>query len=132
VQRRRRGLQDDDTCNICSQQPETIDHLLIGCSFSRSVWYQVLHHFGWHHIAPSEPSSFAEWWTLVRKRVVKEHRQAFDSIAVLVVWSIWLHHNDRVFGRQVLSDAHLVALVLAQAAEWCRAGLVVRSVLFGD
>jgi hypothetical protein len=64
--------------------------------------------------------------------VVKECRQAFDSIAVLVVWSIWFHRNDRVFGRQVLSDDRLVALVLAQATEWCRAGLVVMSVLFGE
>jgi hypothetical protein len=56
----------------------------------------------------------------------------FDSLAVLVVWAIWLHRNDRVFGRRVLSDDRMVALVFAQAEEWCRARLVVRSSLFGE
>ena len=32
--RKRHGLQNDDTCLLCSQSPGTIDHLLFGCPFS--------------------------------------------------------------------------------------------------
>jgi hypothetical protein len=111
--------------------PETIEHLLMGCSYIRLVWYQVLNPFGWHHLAPSEPSPFDEWWTVVHKQVVKERRNAFNSIVVLVMWSIWLHRNDTVFGRRVLTEGQLIARILTNVEEWCRAGLVVRSRVFG-
>ena len=37
ARRKKHGLQDDDTCVLCDQPPETIDHLLISCPFSREV-----------------------------------------------------------------------------------------------
>jgi hypothetical protein len=33
--RYRHGLQDSDSCSLCTQDPETVDHLLVGCVFSR-------------------------------------------------------------------------------------------------
>jgi hypothetical protein len=37
ARRKSHNLQDDDRCALCDQQPETIDHLLVGCSFSRDL-----------------------------------------------------------------------------------------------
>jgi hypothetical protein len=42
--------------------PKSIEHLFIGCSYSRLVWFRVLHPFGWHHLTPWAPSPFAEWY----------------------------------------------------------------------
>ena len=39
ARRRRHGLQDDDSCALCEQSQETIDHLLINCPFSRELWF---------------------------------------------------------------------------------------------
>jgi hypothetical protein len=69
---------------------------------------------------------------VARKQVAKRRRKAFDSLAVLVVWSIWLHRNDRAFGRRVLTDDQLVGQALANAEQWCLAGLIDRSKLVGD
>jgi hypothetical protein len=63
--------------------------------------------------------SFGDWWTQVRKLVRMEQSQTFDSLVILVVWTIWLHNNNRVFGWQVLSEARLVALVVSLSKEWC-------------
>jgi hypothetical protein len=33
-------------------------------------------------------------------------QKAFNSIIILIAWSLWCHHNDRVFARRsVLSGA---------------------------
>ena len=35
----RRGLPHQDTCPLCSQHDETMQHLLIDCSFAKQVWH---------------------------------------------------------------------------------------------
>ena len=37
ARRKKHGLQDDDTCVLCAQMSETIDHLLTACPFTREV-----------------------------------------------------------------------------------------------
>jgi hypothetical protein len=38
----RHGLSNDDSCTFCLQHSETIEHLLLQCPFSRSIWFEVL------------------------------------------------------------------------------------------
>lgn len=44
-----------------------------------------------------------DWWLRSRKRVPKPGRKAFHSLVVLIVWSVWLERNARVFRNQSLS-----------------------------
>jgi hypothetical protein len=37
------SLRNNGPCALCSQHAETIDHLLVGCVFSREVWFSVFH-----------------------------------------------------------------------------------------
>ena len=39
VRRRRHGLQANDDCVLCSQEPETADHLFAACVFTRALWH---------------------------------------------------------------------------------------------
>lgn len=41
-QRFRHGLQDSPTCVICDQLLKTMDHIVLGCVFSREVWCLLL------------------------------------------------------------------------------------------
>jgi hypothetical protein len=34
----RHGLKDSDTCALCAQEVETLDHLLVDCAFSQETW----------------------------------------------------------------------------------------------
>jgi hypothetical protein len=96
--RQRHGLTSDATYALCSQCIESIDHLVLGCVFSREVWSQLLHSWGWQHIIPHE-ESLGDWWTSARKRIAKPWRKAFDSIVLLTLRSIWLERNGRVVNR---------------------------------
>lgn len=35
TRRLRHGIQDDDACALCGQEPETVAHLFLGCVFAR-------------------------------------------------------------------------------------------------
>jgi hypothetical protein len=40
------GLDNDGPCALCLQCSECLDHLLVGCSYSRQVWFTSLSHGG--------------------------------------------------------------------------------------
>jgi len=83
--RKRHGLQNDDTCVLCSQLPETIDHLLVGCPFSREIWFRVLQQLGWEMVTPSvHTTNLSDWWPVARKGIPKDGRNCFDSMVVLI------------------------------------------------
>jgi hypothetical protein len=42
----KRGLQHPESCPLCDQEGEIINHLLVACVFSRQVWFLVLQQFG--------------------------------------------------------------------------------------
>jgi hypothetical protein len=44
--RARHGLEAKADCYLCDQAPETIDHLLCECLFTREVWFHILHAIG--------------------------------------------------------------------------------------
>jgi len=40
---KRHGLQDDDGCALCCQEPETGIHLFSGCVVTKEIWLHALH-----------------------------------------------------------------------------------------
>jgi len=72
ARRKKHGLQDDDACVLCAQAPETIDHLLVECSFSRDLWFNFFHRVGWGTLSPNvNDRELIGWWKAVRKRLQK-------------------------------------------------------------
>ncbi|KAF8722498.1 hypothetical protein HU200_022325 [Digitaria exilis] len=120
--RRRHGLQDTDACALCHTEPETINHLLITCSFSREVWLMALSAIGCQHLTPSAtPSSIADWWTTSRKQMDKAARKTFDALVVLICWSVWLERNARTFDNRTKTSQQLAHGIAEEAAVWVRA-----------
>jgi hypothetical protein len=52
-QLQKRGLSHPAQCPLCDQEPETIDHLLVGCVFARTFWYHCLHRSYFRFLLPS-------------------------------------------------------------------------------
>jgi hypothetical protein len=42
---------------------------------------------------PQLEVSFFEWWLVARKQVPKLGRKRFDSLTLLVRWSLWKERN---------------------------------------
>ncbi|KAK1609169.1 hypothetical protein QYE76_032842 [Lolium multiflorum] len=62
------GLPHAPRCALCDQAVETMAHLLTGCSFSRTVWFEVLSWIRSTSGPPTVEGDFAEWWSLAVRR----------------------------------------------------------------
>src|SRR6185437_9309527 len=90
ARRKKHGLQDDDTCVLCAQMSETIDHLLTACPFTREVWFCLLRRLGWETLAPdSQSTSFVRWWFGARKQIPEDNRRCLDTLITLTSWLLW-------------------------------------------
>jgi hypothetical protein len=54
----------------------------------------------------------------------KSQRKGFDSLALLVVWSLWKERNLRVHERVALQSVLLAPHILEEARRWTQAGFV--------
>ena len=123
ARRKKHGLQDDDTCVLCAQMSETIDHLLIACPFTREVWFRLLRRLGWETLAPdSQSTSFVRWWFGARKQIPKDNRRCLDTLITLTSWLLWKERNDRTFNRRVRTIDDVLTWVYDEIDAWLQAG----------
>jgi len=75
----RRRRQDTDVCVLCDQCTETMDHLLLGCVYSKELWSAVLRQLHLDHTIVVREQKVFVWWLRVRKSVTRIARAGFDS-----------------------------------------------------
>jgi hypothetical protein len=104
ARRKRHNLQDKDNGTFCDQHSETISHLLSTCVLAKEVWFTVLRRCSLQRLTPTGTlQDFFDWWLSSRKQIRKEGRKAFDSLLILVAWSIWKERNQHVFQKVKLT-----------------------------
>jgi hypothetical protein len=86
--RKRHGLQDTDECAMCGQEPETGDHLFLGCVLARQLWFRMLALVGLIVLVPDNGDELGTWWLRQRLRVDHNIRPSFDSLMLLISWSV--------------------------------------------
>jgi hypothetical protein len=95
----RHGLQEViDPCFTCLQERDSMNHILAQCPYARQVWFGCLRSAGLILLEPGQDSTLEDWWRGARGRVHKEDRRKFDTLVILVAWSLWKQWNARVFG----------------------------------
>jgi hypothetical protein len=82
---------------VFSQEVESLNHLFVGCSYSREIWFKCLRRMGLRQLTPLADDNLLEWRLRSRKRTAKARRKAFDSFVFLVTWHLWLERNARLF-----------------------------------
>lgn len=116
------GLQKTNTCIMCDQEPETMDHILIGCCFSRIVWdfWTVKLHL--QSVLQMQGMRAIECWLLNRKLLPKTIRRGFDSLFFLAGWMIWKERNVRTFDGVASNPLRLCSRISEEVEAWCSAG----------
>ncbi|XP_071676666.1 uncharacterized protein [Lolium perenne] len=131
--------RDDDTCYgrrigglgmVCRDNPDpalpvcgeedTVDHILSHCPYARMVWFGCLTRLGSQLQVPQENTNLERWWTEARKRLRREDRREFDTLVLLIAWTLWKQRNARVFGNleRQLSTEQTIDSVLEEFALW--------------
>lgn len=125
----RHGLQDACSCVFCDQADETMDHLVLGCVFSREVWERCLAAYHLHGLIRVQERNVMMWWLESRRPLPKEIRRAFDSLLFLVGWTLWKERNSRTFGGASRTADQVLAAILEEAGLWTATGFRWLSVL---
>jgi hypothetical protein len=102
--------------------PETVSHLFIGCVTAREVWYNLLEPIGLSTLMPMEDCDLGQWWLQQRARLDRSARPLFDSLLLLIAWTLWKERNGRVFGRAPSPVLDVVRAALKEGEEWALAG----------
>lgn len=93
---RKRGYLGSSRCVLCKTELESVRHLFIFFSFSRSIWCQLLKHL---NLQGSWNGNFIE--EAVEDWIDQQGKE-FISILVRVWWGIWLHKN-----KTIIEDAQI-------------------------
>ena len=97
-------------------------HLLTGCSFSRTIWHEVLSWIRSTARPPVVEDDFVAWWTLVHKTTPRLLRKGTSSVTMLTAWCIWKHRNAIVFDYLHPSVGALMETIKTEARFWVSAG----------
>jgi hypothetical protein len=80
----RRGLDHLLHCMFYDQEEETIQHILVGCVFSKEIWFRVLSMAGLQRCTPmTGVQNFQEWWQAVERMVPKQVRVVSTCLYLL-------------------------------------------------
>jgi hypothetical protein len=119
----KRGLTQSLFCPLCDQHDETINHLLVGCSFACLFWFELFRPFGLQGFIPGQDiEDFNVWWCSNSARLDGLSKKGFDSLVALGAWMLWKHRNGVVFNGSSPSVVVAVRLAREEALLWSLAG----------
>lgn len=123
----KRGLEHPDSCPLCDQEPETIDHLLADCVFTRQLWFRFLGQVNLQDLPPPPPpqlgeSNFMGSWRKVNDQVQGIAEKGLNSLIILGFWTLWNHRNGGTFDRTTPSVDFAIRRAEEERELWEMAG----------
>lgn len=99
-------------CSVCHQAPESTEHILVGCPWTRAVWFGS----GLHSVINPDLFPSGRKWS---SQIVDRSASLGEAVDVIgriafVAWNIWKGRNDCVFNHaQVDPKTTLIAAGMA-------------------
>jgi hypothetical protein len=95
----RHGIQDEERpCQVCLQEKETSEHILLQCVAAREVWHICRIKLGLDFEDPTRNCCFQDWWTRQRDRLRGREKKEFDALVCTVSYALWKNRNAWTFG----------------------------------
>ncbi|KAL9660388.1 hypothetical protein QQ045_025201 [Rhodiola kirilowii] len=105
-------------CELCGEEQETSDHLLIHCKWSRKLWSIILCWWGISWVFPESSRSLLESWAV--EDISKSRRRFWKILSYAVLWSIWEERNKRCFEKKKRTIEEVGELVKVRIAWWAK------------
>lgn len=107
----RRGWEGPSRCPLCTQEEETLDHLLLQCPYTKEVWQLALGLKPGTVALPQETNTLLwNWRSQCPFQVTKKAQLStiWRTLPKFIIWKIWLERNNRLF-REIKSNPTQVA-----------------------
>ncbi|TVU03236.1 hypothetical protein EJB05_51232, partial [Eragrostis curvula] len=119
--RERHGLQEDATCILCDQEPESSDHLLLQCSYAKQIWWETWVSLGMA-CSFNDGESWVDWWHWHRKGRPPKMAKGIATLVMLTAWMIWKQRNPLVFEQKSATVPQLLVEIKREIDCWIAAG----------
>ncbi|KAF7822992.1 ribonuclease H [Senna tora] len=96
----------DDVCHACTQQGETLRHILLDCDFARAVWFGT--HLGYKIVRAH--CSLLEWFTDILHKFRDEDHYVIP-FTVVVLHVIWRCRNLRTTEAKFLDPLTAINMI---------------------
>ncbi|KAK1305855.1 hypothetical protein QJS10_CPA10g00911 [Acorus calamus] len=118
---------EEVTCGLCGEEPETISHLFCSCRVSQELWTEVRAASSLDHF-----SSMADMWGTDARLCASAGTRASKHVARLVIaaasWVIWRARNDAVFSSARIYVENMWASVWELIQYWARELVSIKGV----
>ncbi|XP_039120377.1 uncharacterized protein LOC120256778 [Dioscorea cayenensis subsp. rotundata] len=103
-----------DTCVLCHNSSETLQHLFIDCEFSKRIWA-----FFYHSLDSSSlPQSIPYLWTSWIPSLAPQSQPLWDLVSRAILWNIWLERNSRIFQLLALPQLSTIFKTVNMLLSW--------------
>ncbi|AQK39484.1 TUB-transcription factor 14 [Zea mays] len=102
-------IVDEDTCDVCGQERETADHIVLRCHFAKTFWLAIGFHI---------PNDMTVQNLHQIERPSNLPQNEFSSFVILCCWQLWKRRNGFVFRQEAATLNQTLQLICAEAASW--------------
>jgi len=78
----------EPVCQLCSQEPETADHLILSCCFAKEVWHKMSQWTLGFITMPSTDVLVADWWQNELAGLPKKQRRVKAALLMYTAWNL--------------------------------------------
>ena len=104
-------------CCMCCGDGESVDHLLLHCPVTHSLWSLMLQAFGVHWVMPRTTTGLLSCW---HQWLGKHNSNIWNLIPRCLMWIVWLERNLRSFENMEKTLDELNILCQRDLFEWAR------------
>ncbi|KAJ9691054.1 hypothetical protein PVL29_013294 [Vitis rotundifolia] len=120
-QLQRRGFSMANRCFLCLSEVETVDHLLLHCGRTRTLWNLLFSLFGVSWILSRTVKETLLGWS--GAFVGKRRKRAWQMAPLCIFWTVWKERNSITFGNEELSLHRLKYSFVSNFWYWVRVSL---------
>lgn len=86
------------------------------------MWYALLQPLQLDTLVPADEDDLGSWWLRQRGQLERSSKAVFDSLMLLIAWTLWKERNGRVFQRRTSTVRQIVEAARKDAEDWLIGG----------
>ena len=90
-----RGIILVSWCYMCKADGESVDHLLLHCSYAKELWDMIFVFFGIHWVMPRHVIDLFDCWQGSLRR--HQNLVLWRVIPHCLMWCLWRERNARIY-----------------------------------